>query len=86
MNQMLNQPSDFRILVADGEAENRLKLRFVLEREGYTVAEAGNGEEVLSQFLSFKPQLILLEAILPGLNGYEVCGQIKKRLRPGKLW
>jgi diguanylate cyclase (GGDEF)-like protein/PAS domain S-box-containing protein len=84
MNQMLNQPSDFRILVADGEAENRLKLRFVLEREGYTVAEAGNGEEVLSQFLSFKPQLILLEAILPGLNGYEVCGQIKKEIETGE--
>ncbi len=83
MNQMLNQSADFRILVADGEADNRLKLRCVLEREGYTVAEAGSGEEVLARYPSFKPQLILLEAILPGLNGYKTCAKLKTEIEAG---
>ena len=52
-------------------------LAFPLERDGYTVVQAADGEEALERFASEPPDLVVLDLMLPRLDGLEVC----KRLR-----
>ncbi len=69
---------DFLILVVDDEKIMRLQLRQVIEREGYRLVEARNGEECLQLFKSMKPDLILLDAIMPVMDGFTCCGKLQK--------
>ncbi|HEX4747065.1 MAG TPA: response regulator [Gaiellaceae bacterium] len=66
-----------KILAVDDIPQNLRLLEAVLAPQGYTVVTAATGEEALFKVLSEKPDLILLDIVLPGINGYEVC----KRLR-----
>jgi len=67
------------ILVVDDEP-NILELsRLYLEREGYHVEGAGNGSEALSKSDAVKPALIVLDLMLPDVDGFEVCRQIRKK-------
>ena len=68
-----------RILIVDDEPNIVAALEFLLARGGYEVRTARDGEEAIAAALSFGPQLVLLDAMMPKLNGYEVC----KRLREG---
>ncbi len=61
------------ILVVDDEADIRELIQFNLEREGYTVMSAATGEEALSMTQHHKPELIILDLMLPGIDGIEVC-------------
>lgn len=72
-----------KILIVDDEPEIRFLTRKMLEKAGYEVMEAGNGEEGLRLLKKEKPDLILLDVMMPGLKGWEVCGRIKadERLR-----
>lgn len=67
-----------RILVVDDEADIRDVLRTTLEEEGYQVQEALNGQEAISQVQRFSPNLILLDFMMPRMNGREVCQILKK--------
>jgi two-component system, OmpR family, alkaline phosphatase synthesis response regulator PhoP len=69
-----------RILIVDDEPNIAASLEFLLQRGGYDVKVAHNGEEALVQAESFRPQLVLLDVMMPKLNGYEVC----QRLRQGE--
>ena len=73
---LLDEP---KILVVDDEATQRLLTRSHLEGEGFTVAEASSGEEALEANLRLRPDLILLDIELPGIDGYEVIGALKSR-------
>ena len=65
------------ILIVDDE-ENIIELgRLYLENEGYKVEAANDGLEALRQFEHLKPALIVLDLMLPGLNGWEVCKKIR---------
>jgi DNA-binding response OmpR family regulator len=66
-----------RILVADDEPYMVRSLSFVLKREGYEVESASDGEEALSKFEEFDPDVVFLDLMMPKKNGYEVCGAIK---------
>lgn len=66
-----------KILAVDDIPQNLRLLEAVLAPQGYTVVTASTGEEALLKVLSEQPDLILLDIVLPGINGYEVC----KRLR-----
>ena len=66
---MERQPS---ILVADDEKEIRSFLKRVLEPVGYNVFLAPNGREALAMYQEHKPDLIILDIRLPGIDGYEV--------------
>jgi two-component system, OmpR family, alkaline phosphatase synthesis response regulator PhoP len=61
------------ILVVDDEESIRELIQFNLEREGYTVMAASSGEEALSMTQHHKPELIVLDLMLPGIDGLEVC-------------
>jgi two-component system cell cycle response regulator DivK len=67
-----------RILIADDKATSRELLRTVLERQGYAVIEAADGEEALQKALAEPPDLILLDLQMPRRNGYEVLGELRK--------
>jgi two-component system alkaline phosphatase synthesis response regulator PhoP len=66
------------ILLIDDEPYILRALSFLLTHEGYTVLTADNGEEGLERIRDFHPPLVFLDIMLPRLNGYEVCKQIRK--------
>ena len=66
-----------RILIVDDEPNIVLSLEFLMEQSGFDVAVARDGEEALAQMASFRPDLVLLDVMLPRLNGYEVCQRIR---------
>jgi two-component system response regulator ResD len=67
------------ILVVDDEARIRRLLRMYLEREGYKIDEAENGEEALEKAFNKNYDLILLDLMLPGVDGLNVCQEIRKK-------
>lgn len=67
------------ILIVEDEAALVTLLRYNLEKEGYRVAEAVDGEEALTMVAERKPDLILLDWMLPSLSGIEVCRQIRRK-------
>ncbi len=68
-----------RVLVVEDEESFSEALTFMLEREGYEVVVAADGNTALDQFEQTGPDLILLDLMLPGLPGTEVCRQIRTR-------
>ena len=66
------------ILVVDDEPAIRDGLCALLESEGYAVRTAGGGEEALSLFRLKRPDLILLDVMMPRLNGYAVCAEVRR--------
>ena len=67
------------ILVVEDEAALVTLLRYNLEKSGYAVDEATDGEEALIRVAESKPDLVLLDWMLPSLSGIEVCRQIRRR-------
>jgi DNA-binding response OmpR family regulator len=67
-----------RILIVDDEPNIRLTLRLCLEAEGYTVEEAGDGQEALEKVLANPPELVLLDLALPKLSGTEVFEKLQE--------
>jgi DNA-binding response OmpR family regulator len=65
------------ILVVDDEAHIVDLVRLYLEREGYRVRSASRGEAALSEVRSHPPALVILDVMLPGLDGFEVCRRLR---------
>ena len=68
-----------RIMLVDDDENIRFIIGIVLKKEGHSVVEAGSGEECLEKFNTVQPDLIILDIIMAGINGWEVCRQIKER-------
>ena len=68
----------YKILIADDEAEIRNLLRLYLENESYEVIEAGDGLKALELLRTKSPDLLLLDIMMPGLDGLHVMQQIRK--------
>jgi len=66
------------VLVVDDEELNRILLRDPLEARGYRVEEASNGPEALEKAGALKPDIILLDLLMPGMDGFTVCQRLKK--------
>lgn len=66
-----------RVLIADDEANIVASLEFLMEQAGYEVKIAADGNEALALVASFAPDLVLLDVMMPGRNGYEVCQRLK---------
>ena len=66
-----------KILVVDDEKSILDVLTCALKREGYITEKACNGQEALNKVKSFKPQIIILDLMLPVINGYEVCKKLE---------
>jgi two-component system alkaline phosphatase synthesis response regulator PhoP len=68
-----------RILVVEDEPDMLMGLQDNLQFEGYKVVTAKDGQEALDKVNDARPDLILLDIMLPKLNGYEVCKQLRQR-------
>jgi DNA-binding response OmpR family regulator len=68
-----------KILVTDDDRNICELLKIYLEKEGCTVALAGDGEEALSKFDAEEPDIILLDVMMPRLDGWQVCRELRKK-------
>jgi two-component system, OmpR family, phosphate regulon response regulator PhoB len=66
------------VLIVEDEAPLVTMLRYNLEKEGFAVRAAGDGEEALLQIAEHKPDAVLLDLMLPFVSGIEVCRQIRR--------
>ena len=66
-----------KILIADDEPNIVVSLEYMLKREGYEVIVARDGREALDLVLSDRPDLVLLDAMMPGMSGFDVCQAIR---------
>jgi DNA-binding response OmpR family regulator len=68
-----------KILIADDEPNIVVALEFLLQRNGYEVHVARNGEEALKLIEDCNPDLVLLDVMMPKKSGYDVCTRIRER-------
>jgi phosphate regulon transcriptional regulator PhoB len=73
------------ILVVEDEADIRKLVRYNLEREGFAPLEAADGEQALALLRKQRPHLVILDLMLPGMNGLEVCRVLRADERLAKL-
>ncbi len=66
-----------KILIVDDETGARAALEFLLRREGFEVRDAADGPAAIQECATFRPDLILLDIMMPGMDGFEVCRRIK---------
>ena len=66
-----------RILIVDDEPNIVISLEFLMKREGFEVAVARDGEEGLQAIRSQRPDLVVLDVMMPKLNGFEVCEAVR---------
>jgi CheY-like chemotaxis protein len=69
-----------QILIVDDEPNVVMPIQFLMEQQGYRIMIAERGEDALDLVYRHKPDLVLLDIMLPGIDGYEVCEII--RLNP----
>jgi two-component system alkaline phosphatase synthesis response regulator PhoP len=69
---------DIRILLVDDEADILEFLGYNLEREGYKVARANNGQKAVAVAREMKPHLVILDVMMPVMDGMEACTEIRK--------
>ncbi|CAM4249343.1 sensor histidine kinase [Pseudoalteromonas byunsanensis] len=77
MNDDMVSLSNCKILIVDDKAENLELLTSFLEAEGYEVAFATSGKEAINIATIFLPHLILLDVMMPGIDGFETCRRLK---------
>ena len=66
-----------RILIADDEPNILISLEYLMKREGYMVSVARDGEEALQAILLERPELVLLDVMMPKKTGFEVCQEVR---------
>jgi len=66
-----------RILIADDEPNIVLALELLMKREGYEVLTVDDGQKAFDTVREFRPDLILLDIMMPKMDGYEVCQRIR---------
>lgn len=67
-----------KILIIDDDKDICDLLRIYLEKEGYSTIISNNGEEGMVKFHALKPDIILLDVMLPGMDGWQICREIRK--------
>jgi two-component system, OmpR family, alkaline phosphatase synthesis response regulator PhoP len=66
-----------RVLIADDEPNIVISLEFLMKQQGYETRVARDGDEALAEVESFRPDLVLLDVMLPRRNGFEVCQKLR---------
>ncbi len=74
-----------RVLVVDDELPNRLYLRKLLETRGCDVFDAATGADALAMAVKSQPDLILVDVIMPGMDGFELCGNLRGEPRTANI-
>jgi hypothetical protein len=68
-----------KVLIAEDDANIRRGLAEILEAEGYATVQAEDGRAALDRLAAEAPDLVLLDIMMPGLSGYDVCREIRRR-------
>jgi DNA-binding response OmpR family regulator len=66
------------VLIADDDLDILKLTRSLLKKRGYTVVEAGDGDEAMRMVLETRPDLVILDVMMPGQTGWEVCRSIRE--------
>ncbi len=66
-----------RVLIADDEPNIVISLEFLMKREGHAVSIARDGPAALEAIRSTRPDLVLLDVMMPGMSGFEVCQAVR---------
>jgi len=66
-----------RILIADDEANIVVSLEYMMRREGFEVSVARDGTQALEAIRREQPDLVLLDAMMPGMSGFDVCQAVR---------
>ena len=66
-----------KILIVDDEPNILISLEFLMRREGFEILVARDGEEALQSIRAHRPDLVLLDIMMPRINGFEVCRQVR---------
>jgi DNA-binding response OmpR family regulator len=66
-----------KVLIADDEPNIVMSLQFLMEHEGYEVRTVADGEAALQALREFRPDLVLLDVMMPRRNGYEICRVVR---------
>lgn len=74
-----------KILIVDDEPNIVISLEFLMKKEGFQIAVAGDGEEALAKVASFGPDLVLLDVMMPKKSGFEVCEALRADPSQGGL-
>jgi PleD family two-component response regulator len=82
---LTSDTSPYRILVADDEPHIVQILKFTLEKAGYHVGTAANGQEALEQIEEFEPNLVILDIMMPIMDGYEVCRKMREDFQMNQI-
>jgi DNA-binding response OmpR family regulator len=69
-----------KVLVVEDEASIRKFIGINLERSGFTVLEAETGEKALEMARAYKPEVMVLDVMLPGMDGFEVCAKLRDEM------
>ena len=66
-----------KVLIADDEPNILISLEYLMKREGYAVSVARDGQEAIDAILRERPDLVLLDVMMPVKTGYEVCHEVR---------
>lgn len=77
--QPKSRPEDVHLLVVDDEPEVLNLLVPFLRKRGYVVSEAEDGDQALEKILTDRPDIVLLDVMMPGLNGWEISQYVRDR-------
>ena len=80
MNMEIN-PSEYKVLIVDDVISNVLLLKVLLTNEKFKIVTAGNGTQALEQVKKENPDLVLLDVMMPGRNGFSACAEIRRKLK-----
>ena len=67
-----------KVLIADDEPNIVVSLEFLMRQKGYDVKVVNNGDDALRAVAEFAPDLILLDVMMPRINGYDVCQKVRE--------
>lgn len=74
-----------RILIADDSSNTRGILRFMLQNQGFELVEADNGEDALAKVASSRPDIIILDGMMPRKSGFEACRELKENPKTASI-
>ncbi len=79
LETMGTQKKDVQILVVEDSITQAECLKYLLEENGFRVTLASEGRDALAMLDNFKPTIVITDVVMPGMNGYELCREIKGR-------
>jgi DNA-binding response OmpR family regulator len=73
----MSRPMTHKVLIADDEPNIVVSLEFMMKREGYDVVVARDGRQALEAIRRERPELVLLDAMMPEMSGFDVCEAVR---------